>query len=678
MHALFANYAHLFRLCITHNWHSTIKRTFLDRLYARLGITRLRASGYHPQSDSKCERVHGSVHDMLVKFIERDFKHWPAYLPGICLAYNSSIHTATGYAPHELFYSFPPTCPFDVVVEAEQTQAATNADQYALEATDRLKQAFQFVYEYSGHVAERMKSNNDAAIKPRHFEVGSFVLVYTPPKQQSHVYGKWKVAWQGPFKVMKRLNATNYVVKRSQKAKDFIVHGDRLREYFGEVDDTAWPRAKESSPQPAASGPDGSAGDPDPAAGVVDSRTRNTAPATQPPAKVDSNLPAGRHPRPNPASRTSWQPANNHTGVPGDPVAMPTDINYANGQSSEPRGDIGLPKRPSRDCRPPARYLSAVSASDVVADGKDGRRHLGEVVKVENNSLSCEELWNNTVINCNQSLSVGVDSNMPDKRQRKQQKRRHRSSDLSDSESSQHGRRGPRQQRPRVPFEPRRCGQCAPDDRRTCYATRSSLTKHSVLQHGTWYHPGRDEYVPIPEERLAAMRARYRAWQSHRAKGSRRRPARSSCRAEATRTTRDRSPSPPPTAPGMCRCVSNEPETPSMPPVTTTGHWTPPSVLSMVRVRVRTGTGTGRGYGVLQHLAGRDPSPPASRCHPPMPSDSDDDLSDMTVVDIGLETDAAVIGFDRYSDISEPGSPSAAVSLDRAAAMASATLSSTA
>jgi len=85
------------------------------------------------------------------------------------------------------------------------------------------------VYEYSGHVADRMKSNYDAAIKPRRFEVGSFVLVYTPPKQQSHVYGKWKVAWQGPYKVMKRLNATNYIVKRSQKAKDFIVHGDPLR-----------------------------------------------------------------------------------------------------------------------------------------------------------------------------------------------------------------------------------------------------------------------------------------------------------------------------------------------------------------------------------------------------------------------------------------------------------------
>jgi len=158
-----------------------------------------------------------------------------------------------------------------------------------------LKQAFQFVYEYSGHVADRMKSNYDAAIKPKHFDVGSFVLVYTPPKQQSHVYGKWKVAWQGPFRVMKRLNVTNYIVKRSHKAKDFIVHGDRLREYFGEIDNTAWPHAKDSSQLPTASGPDSSASDPNPAAGAVHGRTLNAAPATQPPAKDDSNLPTGRH-----------------------------------------------------------------------------------------------------------------------------------------------------------------------------------------------------------------------------------------------------------------------------------------------------------------------------------------------------------------------------------------------
>ena len=116
-----------------------------------------------------------------------------------------------------------------------------------------------------------------------------------------------------------------------------------------------------------------------------------------------------------------------------------------------------------------------------------------------------------------------------------------------------------------------------------------------------------------------------------------------------------------------------------MPPVTTSGQWSPPSpVLTTVRARLRSGIGIGRGYGVLHHLAEREPSLPASRSRPPLPSDSEDSLSDITVIDIGLETDAAVMSFHRYSDISEPWSPSAAASLDRAAAMASATLSTSA
>jgi len=61
---------------------------------------------------------------------------------------------------------------------------------------------------------------------------------------------------------------------------------------------------------------------------------------------------------------------------------------------------------------------------------------------------------------------------------------------------------------------------------------------------------------------------------------------------------------------------------------------------------------------------------PGSRPRWSSPSDSDDD-SDITVQDIEAETDVAVIGWGRYSDVSEPGSPSVAATLDRAAARAS-------
>jgi len=145
--------------------------------------------------------------------------------------------------------------------------------------------------------------------------------------------------------------------------------------------------------------------------------------------------------------------------------------------------------------------------------------------------------------------------------------------------------------------------------------------------------------------------------------------------------TRDGTPSPAPTASAGCWQVSAEPVEPSAPSTSVLDRCPASFVLSTVCTRARQGSGVGRGYGVLQLAADREPSPPASASRnrpPPSSSDSDGELSDVTILDLDLYTDAVILGLDRYSDVSEPGSPSAAESLDRTAALASVTLSSSA
>ena len=71
---------------------------------------------------------------------------------------------------------------------------------------------------------------------------------------------------------------------------------------------------------------------------------------------------------------------------------MSTGIDCVNEPSSEPSDTTGLPVRPSRDRRRPARYLSTVRVSDAAADVGKGHRHLGNFVELVNKSLSCEEV----------------------------------------------------------------------------------------------------------------------------------------------------------------------------------------------------------------------------------------------------------------------------------------------
>ena len=93
--------------------------------------------------------------------------------------------------------------------------------------------------EYSGKQVERMKTNYDAAIRPKQFEVGAFVLLFTPLKKKN-VYSRWHVSWQGPFRVIKKLNQSNYVVQRSPRSRTFVVHGDRLKEYRAKAEQGTW------------------------------------------------------------------------------------------------------------------------------------------------------------------------------------------------------------------------------------------------------------------------------------------------------------------------------------------------------------------------------------------------------------------------------------------------------
>jgi len=65
----------------------------VECLLRRLGISHLRTSAYHPQTDAKCEMVLFSVHNIITKLIDDKHDRWPDLLGTVALAYNAAVHT---------------------------------------------------------------------------------------------------------------------------------------------------------------------------------------------------------------------------------------------------------------------------------------------------------------------------------------------------------------------------------------------------------------------------------------------------------------------------------------------------------------------------------------------------------------------------------------------------------
>jgi len=76
----------------------------VDNLLRKVGVDHNYTSGWNPSTNGKCERLNRTLIDCLRKHSETNTSIWPEWIPSIILAYNSRVHSTTGYTPFELVF----------------------------------------------------------------------------------------------------------------------------------------------------------------------------------------------------------------------------------------------------------------------------------------------------------------------------------------------------------------------------------------------------------------------------------------------------------------------------------------------------------------------------------------------------------------------------------------------
>jgi len=61
---------------------------------------------YHPQADGQTEIMNQTLEISLWAYIGPDWDDWTSSLDGLVLSYNSTLHTATGFAPAYLLRGY--------------------------------------------------------------------------------------------------------------------------------------------------------------------------------------------------------------------------------------------------------------------------------------------------------------------------------------------------------------------------------------------------------------------------------------------------------------------------------------------------------------------------------------------------------------------------------------------
>jgi len=223
---------HLFlKYGLCHTLLSDLGREFecelLEALSEILGITRLRTSGYRPESNGCCERIHRVLNTMYAKCVRPDQRNWSEWLPFVTFCYNSAEHSATKFPPFFLFTGRMPIWTVDLILPPREEVNKT-VPEYATEVTEKLQKAQDLVRENLAMTWEASSKWYNRKARPKSFQIGDPVRVYYPRRYKGRT-PKWQSYYCTEGVVHTKLNDATYVVSSKSWRGNKIVHVDKLK-----------------------------------------------------------------------------------------------------------------------------------------------------------------------------------------------------------------------------------------------------------------------------------------------------------------------------------------------------------------------------------------------------------------------------------------------------------------
>jgi transposase InsO family protein len=194
--------------CIQSDQGSHFKNELLSAITKLTGCKQIFSIPYHPMSNGQVERFNSTFCDQLKKYYHDNINDWDIYLQSVVWAYNSGIHSATGFMPYELAFNRRLISPFEFP-SSEITMIKPN--DYWEKANKFKKLAIH---------AARVNIEQQQHLGKQRYDKGRANPTY---KLDDMVWikvlsGRSKLdpRYHGPFIIMKRINEVKYIVEHAE------------------------------------------------------------------------------------------------------------------------------------------------------------------------------------------------------------------------------------------------------------------------------------------------------------------------------------------------------------------------------------------------------------------------------------------------------------------------------
>lgn len=167
------------------------------------------------------ERSHQTLSNHLSHFINKNQTDWDEWIDFALMAYRTTPHSVTGYSPYFLTHGREAKLPSKIIKEDISKDLSE-------EVVNHLSEAYKKSRESIIKQKEKSKKYYDTKTQNKVFEPGNLVLLYDPTVKRGRSK-KLKKPWLGPYKVLKKINEVNYLIKKGRK--EYTTHVNRLKPF---------------------------------------------------------------------------------------------------------------------------------------------------------------------------------------------------------------------------------------------------------------------------------------------------------------------------------------------------------------------------------------------------------------------------------------------------------------
>ena len=182
-----------------------------------LKIEKSRTTSYHPQSDGFVERFNRTLLNLLSTSSGHHQSEWDMNLRKVCLAYNTSVQSTTGYSPFYLMFGREARLPIDIGHEQPTSEVPAHQQygQYVQNQSKAFLRAFEVVRKNVSMKQCHQRQLYNRKIHGDPFSVGESRKLLRP--------------WTGPYRVQCKLSDVTYQIQHTRNNKSTVVHFDRLK-----------------------------------------------------------------------------------------------------------------------------------------------------------------------------------------------------------------------------------------------------------------------------------------------------------------------------------------------------------------------------------------------------------------------------------------------------------------